>query len=174
MPTFVTSRLIVRPRSRNDLEQCLLMDRDPKVTQYIKGPWSDPEKHRAFILERMHTVYQEGLGYWSVVERFDTRTFLGWVLLLPCHEHRNEVEIGWRFIRENWGHGYATEAAWPVLDHAFQRVKLPCVVADINPSNTASMGVARKLGMAYVEDRTVAGEISKSYRINRSQYIKRR
>jgi len=64
-PTFITDRLKVRPRQYSDLDQCLLMDQDPKVTQYIQGPWGDPIKHRAFVTERMNINYPKGLGYWE-------------------------------------------------------------------------------------------------------------
>jgi RimJ/RimL family protein N-acetyltransferase len=60
--------------------------------------------------------------------------------------HGPEIEIGWRLIRRAWGRGYATEAARPVLHHALGTLRLPQVIADIDPENTASVGVARKLG----------------------------
>jgi RimJ/RimL family protein N-acetyltransferase len=59
-----------------------------------------------------------------------------------------EIEIGWRLVRAAWSQGYATEAARPVLNHAFHTIGLQRVVADIDPANAASVGVARKLGLA--------------------------
>ena len=167
LPTFETGRLLIRPRTIADLGDCLAMDRDPSVTRYVPGPWADPERHRAFVLARMRTVYPDGLGYWSVVERAEPATFLGWILLLPYDAVTDEVEIGWRFVRASWGHGYATEAAAPVLDHAFRTVGLDKVVADIDPANTASIRVAGKLGLEWVEDREIGGERVKSYQIHR-------
>jgi hypothetical protein len=38
LPTFRTSRLVVRPRVPADLEACLAMDRDPAVTRFVAGP----------------------------------------------------------------------------------------------------------------------------------------
>ena len=77
-PTFTADRLLVRPRHLNDLEQCIAMDQDPRVTQYINGPWAEPVQHRAFVLERMTAAYPEGHGYWSVFDRFaDQDVLLG-------------------------------------------------------------------------------------------------
>ncbi len=143
-PTFTTPRLTIRPRNFADLEACLAMDRDPLVTQFISGPWTDPVAHRAFIAERMRHRYPDGMGYWSIVA---AEGFVGWILLTPLDLHGPEIEIGWRLVRAAWGRGYATEAARPVLDHAFRTLGLPYVVADIDPANTASIGVARKLGL---------------------------
>jgi RimJ/RimL family protein N-acetyltransferase len=67
LPTFRTSRLIVRPRTFDDLEACIEMDRDPLVTRFIAGPWLDPIAHRAFIEGRMRHTYPAGMGYWSVI-----------------------------------------------------------------------------------------------------------
>jgi RimJ/RimL family protein N-acetyltransferase len=147
------------------------MDQDHRVTKYIPGPWADPYRHRAFVQKRMSADYPEGLGYWSVFNRFaEQDVLLGWVLLLPYHRYSDEVEIGWRFIHSSWGKGYATEAAAVVLGHAFRTVKLQKVVADIHPLNLSSIAVAEKLGMKYLEDRDIDGSLSRSYQIIRSCY----
>lgn len=36
LPTFETDRLILKPRTIDDLENCIKMDIDPKVTEYIQ------------------------------------------------------------------------------------------------------------------------------------------
>jgi len=143
LPTFRTPRLTVRPRVMDDLEACMAMDRDPEVTRFLPGPWTDPIAHRAFIEQRMRHAYPVGMGYWSIVA---PEGFVGWVLLTPLDLHGPEIEIGWRLVRAAWGRGYATEAARPVLDHALITLRLPEVIADIDPANAASVKVARKLG----------------------------
>jgi RimJ/RimL family protein N-acetyltransferase len=126
-----------------DLEACLAMDRDPEVTQFVVGPWTEPEKHRAFVAARICHAYPAGMGYWSIM----APQFVGWILLTPLDMHGPEIEIGWRLVRAAWGCGYATEAARPVLAHALNTLGLREVVADIDPANTASVGVALKLGL---------------------------
>jgi RimJ/RimL family protein N-acetyltransferase len=91
----------------------------------------------------MRHVYPSGMGYWSIIA---PEGFVGWVLLTPLDLHGPEIEIGWRLVRAAWGRGYATEAARPVVHHALSMLPLPQVIADIDPQNTASIGVARKLG----------------------------
>ncbi len=127
-----------------DLEACLAMDRDPEVTRFIAGPWRDPIAHRAFVEARMRHTYPAGMGYWTIQA---PDGFVGWILLTPLDLIGPEIEIGWRLVRAAWNHGYATEAAQPVLDHALTTLQLSEVVADIDAENTASAGVARKLGM---------------------------
>ncbi|MEW7008536.1 GNAT family N-acetyltransferase [Lentilitoribacter sp. EG35] len=166
LPTFKTNRLLIRPRLVTDLELCLAMDRDPMVTQYVTGPWSDAEKHRAFILDRMNFEYPEGLGYWSVVRNEEANDFLGWILLLPYQMITDETEIGWRFTRKSWGHGYASEAASVVLEYGLDTLSLKRIVADIALRNVASMRVAEKIGMQFSGNRCIDGEQAKSYQID--------
>ncbi|WP_164125920.1 GNAT family N-acetyltransferase, partial [Stenotrophomonas maltophilia] len=63
-----------------------------------------------------------------------------------------EIEIGWRLNRHAWGKGYATEAARPIVAHAFQTVGLDRIVAEIDPANSASMHVAEKIGLKFTGD----------------------
>jgi RimJ/RimL family protein N-acetyltransferase len=147
LPTFKTDRLVLRPRTLADTDACLAMDRDPQVTRFVSGPWSDPAAHRAFIESRTLGPYPPGLGYWTIWRRDHPGSFIGWTLLIPKDTVGPEIEIGWRLRRDAWGQGLATEATRPVLRHGFVTLKLPEVVADIDPANAASLRVAEKLGL---------------------------
>jgi RimJ/RimL family protein N-acetyltransferase len=130
-----------------DFDACLAMNRDPEVTKFIPGPWNDPNAHEAFLRQRIQATYGRGLGYWSIFPKDDPDAFLGWILLTSEDAEEPDIEIGWRLKRSAWGKGYATEAAMPVLDHAFRTLGLDRVIADINPHNAASIRVAEKIGM---------------------------
>ena len=151
LPSFETQRLLLRPRSMADFDACLAMDSDPEVMKYIPGPWDDPVAHKAFLKKRIRAFYGRGLGYWSIFPKDNTTEFLGWVLLIPEISLEPDIEIGWRLKRLAWGQGYATEAALPVLKHAFHTLGLDRVMADINPHNAASIRVAQKIGMKQLQ-----------------------
>lgn len=61
-------------------------------------------------------------------------------------------EIGWRLRPEYWGKGLAKEAAIESLDLAFDRFAAPAVIATTVPSNEASQGLMKRLGMTRRED----------------------
>jgi len=147
LPTFETSRLLLRPRTLADTDACVAMDDDPAVTRFVSGPWSDPSAHRAFVEARTRGPYPAGLGYWTIARRDQLGSFIGWVLLIPADGTGPEIEIGWRLRQDAWGCGFATEAAAPILDHAFETVKLSEVVAEIHPDNVGSLRVAEKIGL---------------------------
>ncbi|WP_051032131.1 GNAT family N-acetyltransferase [Sinorhizobium meliloti] len=94
-----SDRLHLRPRSIQDLDLCLAMDRDPKVTRFVAGPWHDPIQHERFVRERISRNYGDGLGYWTIIAKGDPGRFLGWVMLVPHNEVGPDVEIGWRLNR---------------------------------------------------------------------------
>lgn len=58
-----------------------------------------------------------------------------------------EWEIGWQLHPEEWGKGYATEAAQAVLAYAFHELKAHRVVAFCNFNNDRSTRVMERLGM---------------------------
>lgn len=99
------------------------------------------------------------LGVWAVAREDDGR-LLGVLLLkdIPAsgaeepRQPSGDIEIGWHFHPDAWGHGYATEAAGRVLQHAFDNA-LPRVVAVTNPQNAASQQVCLRIGMTH-EGRT--------------------
>ena len=171
LPSFETQRLVVRPRRIGDLNSCLAMDRDPAVLRYIDTPWSSPQEHRQFVVNRITRAYPAGLGYWSVVLKLVPAAFVGWVLLIPYDAVGPEIEIGWRFLRSAWGKGFATEASLPVLGHGFETLGLDRVVADIHPDNAGSLRVAEKLGLRFAGERKIKGKMLKSYALARGEYL---
>lgn len=98
--------------------------------------------------------------------------FVGWILLIPCEDVGQETEIGWRLRPEVWGRGYALEAARPVVDHAFRTLVLErLIAADIDSRNLASIRVAEKLGMRFMEEGPVRhGVACKTYVMTREDF----
>jgi RimJ/RimL family protein N-acetyltransferase len=149
---FATPRLIVPDRWRPaDLEAYAALNADPEVMAEI-GPPLTREQSDDFARYGEEWHRREGLGLLPVVRRADG------VCLGMCglHRHRwypDDVEVGWRFARHAWGHGYATEAATRWLDHAFGPIGLERVISITSPSNARSLAVMRRLGMVRDHER---------------------
>jgi len=71
----------------------------------------------------------------------------GIVKLSRQWEAIREWEVGWAVHPEEWGKGYATEAAWQVMDYAFRELSVHRIVAFCHADNRASVRVMEKLGM---------------------------
>lgn len=59
------------------------------------------------------------------------------------------VEIAWRLVFDDWGHGYATEAAGAVLVDGFERVGLHDIVGVTTPDNERSRRIMDRVGMVF-------------------------
>jgi RimJ/RimL family protein N-acetyltransferase len=143
---MATERLVLRPRTAADIEDNLDMDMDPAVHRFIWGNTPpDRETQRRKIRDQIATGWPHRGGFW-VVERKDERGFLGWCCLVPL-EDSGLIEIGYRYVREAWGQGYATEAARRILDHGFRKLGIDPIVAVTHPQNLASQNVLLKIGL---------------------------
>ena len=62
-------------------------------------------------------------------------------------DNQKEYEIGYRFVREYWGQGLASEAAIACRDYGFKKLNLNRLISIIEKENTDSIKVAKKVGM---------------------------
>ena len=108
----------------------------------------------------------EAMRYWSTLphERLETTT--AWVAASVASAAAGEAdefvmlsdgavigkaglwkgnEIGILLSRDRWGQGYGAEALRAIIDHVFGK-DTAAIVADIDPRNTASSRLFRKLG----------------------------
>ena len=149
-----TERLLLRPLSFADVDDLVSLGEDPEVTRFVD------RLDRAAAEDRVRSTERErrerGSGMFAVRDRADDR-FLGRVGLRHWPQF-GETEVGWVLRRDAWGRGYATEAARACLDWAFASLDLPYITAMIHPENTASMRVARRLGMSELRPDVLIGD----------------
>jgi RimJ/RimL family protein N-acetyltransferase len=48
----------------------------------------------------------------------------------------NEIDLGYRFKKESWGKGFATEAAFASLEYGFSKLGLKRIMGRALPENT--------------------------------------
>lgn len=144
MPVVLhTPRLRLRPHTLADAPFMVRLNGDPEVVRYTGDGPLDLEEARGvvqYLHERQHPF---GLAR-LLVERSGTP--LGWCGLRRLSDGQRP-DLGYRFLRSAWGHGYATEASVAVLDHGFARPDVGAVVAEADPRNAASVRVMERLGM---------------------------
>jgi RimJ/RimL family protein N-acetyltransferase len=100
-----------------------------------------------YLAEGPIAAYQRhGHGLW-VVARKETSQPIGMCGLLK-RDQLPDVDLGYAFFPEFWGHGYAHESARATLDWARSR-RLERIVAIVSPGNAASIRLLEKLGFAF-------------------------
>ncbi len=173
-----TSRLVLRPADRGDLDDLVRLDADPEVMRYVSGGIPTPrDVIENWILPRAHDYLRAGSGgLWSVVDRVDGR-FVGWLSLrTPRHSSCSELELSYRLRREWWGLGMASEAATALVDMSFREHAAQRLFASTTVANVASRRVMEKIGMrlsgVHTSDSTTIGAHGDEveYELLRSQW----
>lgn len=169
MGQIVTERLFMRLYRGGEYHLMRSLIADPRVTFWRSHPMGEEEL--LAIFEEKTALAESGLGCWAVfltshVARDGTPVFAGQVILQPL-EGTDEIEIGWHFVPEHWGHGYAREAASALVAHAWGELGLERLCAVVLPENPRSLGVIHRLGMKEGPGRIHAGRPHRYFVIER-------
>jgi len=142
-PTLTTARLILRPTAREDFDGWAELMADEENSGFIGGPQSRPAAWRG-MMSMAGAWALEGYAMFSVLDK-ETGEWVGrigpWV-----PEGWPGTEVGWALLKKAWGKGYAVEAAEATIDWAFDTLGWTEVIHTIDPANTASQVVAKRLG----------------------------
>lgn len=119
---------------------------DPEAMRFYPSTRSLAET-RVWVDGNIERYERHGFGIWVVQSR-NGMEFLGQCgLIMQDVEGKQDLEIGYMFLRRYWGQGFATEAASACRDYAFERLDYSRVISLIDPGNIASRRVAEKVGM---------------------------
>jgi RimJ/RimL family protein N-acetyltransferase len=147
-PTITTARLVLRRWRDEDREPFAALNADPEVMRYFPRLLTREESDR--FIERIEARFEaDGFGQWAVERREDGR-FLGFTGLAPASFEASftpAIEVGWRFARFAWGHGYATEAGRAALRYGFEVVGLGSILSWTSVLNRPSIAVMERIGM---------------------------
>ena len=140
-----TDRLLLRDYRPADLPLYIALSTDPEVMRYLGGPYSP--QYCAADLAGISRRYAETGSGMLAVERKADGVFLGICGLSVEQWYPDDVQIGWRFFQEHWGHGYATEAAKVWRDAAFA-LGAERLISISDVPNVRSHRVMQRLGMS--------------------------
>jgi [ribosomal protein S5]-alanine N-acetyltransferase len=157
-----TSRLLLREMHPDDAQQAYELNLDPEVVKYTGDvSFTSREEAKDFLIA--YKSYQKyGFGRWAVILK-SNQEFLGWCGLKYTPE-LDEFDIGFRFFKKHWNHGYASEAASACLEFGFTKFKMKTIVGRAMSENKASLKVLEKIGLVFWEDRISAIGVEKVYR----------
>jgi RimJ/RimL family protein N-acetyltransferase len=141
-----TERLLLRPWrvSEAAIQRELWAERDARVPPHRRID-ADGHPTVAELEERIRGAQPSSIGLLAV-ERKAVGDVIGYCGLIDSGQgSEGEPELAYELLRRAWGQGYATEAAWAVLDWArssgYERLW-----ATVWDWNTASRRVLAKVG----------------------------
>ena len=136
-----TQRLMIRPLVSGDWRAVYAYTSDPNVMTWIPEGVFTEAQAQEFVAENQS---EERRAYALV--RMSDGAFIGHMLFHPWFAPRT-YEVGWVLHSAYHGHGYATEAAYALLEYGFDVLKLHRIIATCQPENIASYRVMEKIGM---------------------------
>jgi RimJ/RimL family protein N-acetyltransferase len=153
-----SQRLQFRLLQADDAALLYELDQDPEVMKYINGgkPSSMADIESVMIPRMLrYRNPAKGWGLWQVCLR-NGGQFIGWILVRPMEfftdsPELDNLELGWRFKRNSWGKGYATEAAAHFVQVLSRSPDVKRLSAVALADNSGSISVMKKIGMEYVK-----------------------
>ena len=142
-----TARGRLRSWRDADLADFAAMHADPQV-QWDLGHTLSEAAASAKLARYRECFEARGFTRWAMVD--PAGSFLGYVGVLPIspgHPLGEGVEIGGRFRRAAWGHGYASEGAAAALEDLRARCGLGHVFSFTAPDNLRSQAVMGRIGL---------------------------
>lgn len=159
-PAVETDRLIVRPFTEADADARFALMREAFGVDWPPDQMARWHQWTLLSYESFAAMWQPPYGDYAVTLKA-TGELIGsvgiapavipWAVLTPPAPASARVspEFGlfWAISRAHQGHGYATEAAKPVIAFLFDVLYTRRIVATTEFDNAASQAVMRKLGM---------------------------
>ena len=149
MTVLDTDRLILRRFVVEDAEFILGLLNEPSFLQFIgdRGVRTVDEAREYIRNGPIASYERHGFGL-MVTELKDDGTPIGMCGLLK-RESLDDPDIGFAFLPDFWGKGYAYEAASAVMDYAKAVLSLSRIVAITVEGNFGSIHILEKLGMHF-------------------------
>jgi RimJ/RimL family protein N-acetyltransferase len=137
----------MRPLSVADAESMYSLNLDPEVLKYTGDkPFGSLEAAHDFLTS--YDQYEKyGTGRFAVIEKTSSK-FIGWCGL-NYSTKKNEYDLGFRFFRQYWNQGFATETAKKCIDYGFDHLGLSGIIGRARKENLASIRVLEKAGMSF-------------------------
>lgn len=149
MLPLTTARLILRPFTEEDAPFILRLLNEPSFIENIadRGVRS-LEQARDYLLQGPLASYAaHGHGLWRVEDRA-SGTPMGMCGLLR-RDTLPEVDLGYAFLPEFWGQGFAREAAAACLAWGRDSLGLKGLLAIVSPGNTPSIRLLEALAFGH-------------------------
>ncbi|MBK1897602.1 GNAT family N-acetyltransferase [Chryseobacterium paridis] len=145
-----TERLILRKLEESDAERLFLLDSNPEVVKYVGTPPQTDIKESENVIKMIQQQYTDnGVGRLAVIEK-ESNLLIGWsglkFITKEINGYNNIYELGYRFMPEFWGKGYAIESARATLDFGFNDLNREIIYACAHNENDGSNHILKKLG----------------------------
>ena len=144
---FETERLQIRKLKMSDLEGFFKLESNPLVLQYATGEVktiSECEEELKGLILKYENPKNDFWIY--AVEQKSNQVFIGTLALVKDNE---DDEIGYRFIQEYWGKGFATEICKVLIVYC-KSIGMKKIIGNVVDENIASAKILERFNFKIV------------------------
>lgn len=146
-PVLQTERLLLREINVSDAAQIFKLRSNPVSMQYLSRPVMKNEEEAQLLITRNKGDISSNTGItWAIALKEQPETLIGTFGFWRIEKENYRAEIGYMFLPEYFGKGYAKEVIFCGIDFAFHTLNIHSIEANIHPANKASEAVLLKAG----------------------------
>jgi ribosomal-protein-alanine N-acetyltransferase len=164
-----TTRLRLRRFRHDDLDAIFAIIGDDVAMQYYPKTFNRSDAAQ-WIQRNLRRYREHGYGLFAVTLRDGAEVIGDCGIIRQEVEGEAQMEVGYHLRRDQWGHGYATEAARACMGLAFDTFGAGKVISLIRPENVPSRRVAERNGMKLDRQVTHYGLPHLVYAMKREDY----
>lgn len=142
IPTLTTERLTLRAPQQSDYEAYVAFRVSARAAT-VGGPYTRQQAFNQFCELIGHWTIR-GFGRWIIADRSTDEPYGVTGVYHP--EDWPQPELAWSLFENGEGKGIAFEAAQAARDYAFGTLGLTELISLIDPTNTRSIALAKRLG----------------------------
>ena len=151
VPAFETARLRMRRLTIEDAPSAHQAYGDSEAMKFWDMPPSIDLEETERRVQRSLSVDTQWHATWAVLARPDGQLpdderFIGMINYHARQPWNRRLALGWILIPDFQGRGYMQEGVGAVLTHCFTTLDIHRIEAEIEPENTRSARLARRLG----------------------------
>lgn len=143
VPVLQTVRLTLRGITEKDTGAIVTLRSDPNVYQYFVSPHQITEQEHMMWFKNNYIFNEDRLD-WIALDR--NNNLIGVFGVKRESKDSKEVEISYILAPQQYGKGYASEAATRLIRFCREEWKCVCVTAEVHEDNNDSRRFAEKLG----------------------------
>jgi RimJ/RimL family protein N-acetyltransferase len=149
MRNIQTARLVIRAFEYRDCDFIIRLLNEPSFIQNVEDKGVRTRAQAAVFLTQgpmaSHALHGHGLCLVALKDSGQPIGMCGLLLRQPARV----VDLGYGFLPEFWGQGYALEAAAAMLDFGRRQLGLLRASAIVAPDNARSIALLEKLGFTF-------------------------
>lgn len=142
---FETERLIIRQYTDADYGNYFSLHGNAKVMEYIRPAQTREEADAKFEETVLNVPVHAFMGRWAVLEKSSGK-FIGSFVMIPIPDELEKTQLGYSFLPEYWGKGYATEVTKEGVNYFYNRTPLTEIYGVTETPNVGSQKVLLKAG----------------------------